>query len=76
MVDVSGIAGTTMGIAGMGIGITLLAKTAKDISDINSRTMRGTSTRRSSKPRRRSYRTRRPSIRMRTTHYKPKLMKF
>jgi hypothetical protein len=61
MVNVSGIAGTTMGIMGMGIGLTLLAKTASDIANINSRTMRG-------QPMRRP--------RTRSMTYKPKPMKF
>ena len=76
MVNIGNTAGTAMGILGMGIGLTLLAKTAKDISEINTRTMRGRSYKPRYKPARRSYRPRSSSIRMRNISYKPQYRKF
>jgi len=78
MTNVSGIAGTTMGILGMGIGISILARTAKDISDMNRSTMTGRRP-----PRRRSaYRPKPmkfnpPSIRTnKSFRYKSKLNRY
>jgi len=82
MVNVSGIAGTTMGIMGMGIGLSLLAKTAKDISDLNRSTMTGRPVRRSSYAKTRTYNPKPmkfnpPSFGKRTSiRYKPKLSRY
>jgi len=82
MVNVSGIAGTTMGIMGMGIGISILARTARDIADMNRSTMTGRPVRRTPYQKPRTYRPRpmsfkpRNSYKMKSMKYKPKLMKF
>jgi len=74
MTDVSGIAGTTMGIMGMGIGLSILARTAKDISDINRSTMTGRPVRRSRYYKPKSMKFNVPKGR--SMRYKPKMSGF
>ena len=77
MTNVSGIAGTAMGIMGMGIGLSLIARTAKDISDMNRGTMTGKPVRRSSSYNPKPMKFNPPSFGKRTSiRYKPKLSRY